>query len=1127
MASSFTSPTFSSFTITQPFLGAPLQFSPALGSQELEQLVDAYVIGSACKQDKLSQVTIDFYKYATVDLNTGALTKTYDVYFSAPWVNPSFEASPAQSLSSGFSPSFTQSPASALGDSGHGSISMTPPTRTGRVTKKAKKDTKKVAEMRLPGFSIMTKDGVDVTNTAGRGTKTKEQREHAHLMRQLKACDSCKRKKVKCDPAHRIGATDMSRTSTTTSKGSSSQHKPSPASSAPSLTRQTTQGTPPAFSPSNVIDDFVLFPEDNLSWNPADISFSELETQDLGQFNFDINDIGFSVLMSVDNTFDFSPFEQPANNFHLDNQLGYSPPISNGYGLEQWDSPQSASVSHSRPHPSGGNQDSGQVESFNSPLASASFSHSLPHLSGVSHDSGQLEPLFQSNFLGDSVSQSSAGLSGELLQSKQPSANGSPMPSFSSDWSMLEPGVIANASPQGEMSASTPASQPSVSRKRSRSTDQPGIEDEPFRHKLVAGLTAASHAGVAQSSSFSALIDPSGSPVDPNPRRQPIEIPSYQKSHSSSSGSSSSGGIIASYIYDLHQTCHLVSGLLESRNSSSVEYSSLNAELKELQPVLAQLGSGHGHVLAESVVSQLRSLAAQLSVLSSHVNTHQSGHQRYNKLDPELRPEYLRQCQAQARRLIRSLCATINTTEAQNSGTSPTGNAQTLTTGRNLQIFLKSSSFNGFQHPEATDMTDLQSSPHPGADNEGNWTWQPSVTSISSLDTQTRFWFPCSKSDLSRTTAYVEHIFPFGTQPETMRIQSSTVQNVQRQTRLAKVTPSGSILSPDPSAQTVDQTQDTVNISYASMTTTSSGRPTEISWVQLTSIAGISSLVSNSSENPILVSRPFQATPTSHATALRLLVGASHDDRYEDAYSTPQSATTTAASISAVIPTHEGSSHTDHLLSSDGFDLYSRGAIPQHAVAILATDSEYTLRYTAMPVSDMYSTNIVDRTSYYARAHSLAALTLSLLILSMSASIWLPATLTYLLPLLVMPVLMPGKSRTATFKSLASATIVGTALSICNCTPSMNDVRQSLTQWTGSNSLASFARLLFCGTIVANLLAILQAIFQVSSGQAKLHNFSLSPQHSCSRRSSPNGKLSKSLTALEKMTQLSPWIRVV
>lgn len=191
---------FSSFAISQPFLGAPLQFQPALGSAELEQLIDAFVSGSASKQDKLSEVTIDFFNNATVDLNTGALVRRYDVLLSpAPWA---YEESPTISQSSGFSPPiFTPSPASSatgtFADSGYGSISMTPPTRGRGGVKKARKETKKAAEVRLPGFSIMTKDGVDVTSSAGRGTKTKEQREHAHLMRIMKACDDCKRKKIR------------------------------------------------------------------------------------------------------------------------------------------------------------------------------------------------------------------------------------------------------------------------------------------------------------------------------------------------------------------------------------------------------------------------------------------------------------------------------------------------------------------------------------------------------------------------------------------------------------------------------------------------------------------------------------------------------------------------------------------------------------------------------------------------------------------------------------------------------------------------------------------------------------------------------------------------------------------
>lgn len=190
---------YTSFTITQPFLGAPLQFQPALGSQELEDLIDLYVTGSASKQSKLSEITIDFYNNATVDLNTGALTRTYNVLSQWSATTATFEQSPA-CQSSVFSPVFTTSPGSSanFGDSAYGSFSMTPPTHSrGRVTKKPRKETKKDAEIRLPGFSIMTKDGIDVTTSAGRGTKTKEQREHAHLMRIMKACPDCKKKKIR------------------------------------------------------------------------------------------------------------------------------------------------------------------------------------------------------------------------------------------------------------------------------------------------------------------------------------------------------------------------------------------------------------------------------------------------------------------------------------------------------------------------------------------------------------------------------------------------------------------------------------------------------------------------------------------------------------------------------------------------------------------------------------------------------------------------------------------------------------------------------------------------------------------------------------------------------------------
>lgn len=199
------------FIISQPVPETALQFQPAMGTRELHDLIDAYIIANKPWHEKVSDVTLDFFLNATIDINTGCRTRQYDVFFYSP-VAPLFEQSPAESQSSGFSPMFTPSPASSatFGDSGYGSFnmaSMTPPSRTmgtSRVTKKAKKPAPKVDESRLPGFSIMTKDGIDVTTSAGRGIKTKEQRDHAHLMRIMKACDACRRKKIKVSFDYRM-----------------------------------------------------------------------------------------------------------------------------------------------------------------------------------------------------------------------------------------------------------------------------------------------------------------------------------------------------------------------------------------------------------------------------------------------------------------------------------------------------------------------------------------------------------------------------------------------------------------------------------------------------------------------------------------------------------------------------------------------------------------------------------------------------------------------------------------------------------------------------------------------------------------------------------------------------------
>ncbi|KAK8023972.1 hypothetical protein PG993_012038 [Apiospora rasikravindrae] len=194
------------FSVYQPALGAPLQFVPEMGSKELDDMISAYVPGPASILDKRTAVSLEFFDYT---IHTGELFKFFYVY------------SPISS---------TASPASSsLHDSGYGSNFNTSPVMSEsqwtQTQTKARKSPKKTSSSvpkpqvtdfsQMPGFSIMTKDGQDVTNSASRGCKTKEQRDHAHLMRIIKACESCRKKKTRCDPSHRKATKAMSASEST------------------------------------------------------------------------------------------------------------------------------------------------------------------------------------------------------------------------------------------------------------------------------------------------------------------------------------------------------------------------------------------------------------------------------------------------------------------------------------------------------------------------------------------------------------------------------------------------------------------------------------------------------------------------------------------------------------------------------------------------------------------------------------------------------------------------------------------------------------------------------------------------------------------------------------------------
>ncbi|KAI1433681.1 hypothetical protein GGR50DRAFT_473042 [Xylaria sp. CBS 124048] len=203
-----TSSSLMGFSVSQPFVGAPLQFFPAMGSKELDKMIDAYIPGDAPILDKTAIVSVEFFQYT---LSTGESYKFFMVYPTAGSTGTSPTVASSHS-------GFTTSPSTSE------SQWTSPSLQTMSCRSSSKRATSNDLS-NLPGMKIMTKDGRDVTNSASRGCKTKEQRDHAHLMRKLKACDTCKRKKTKCDPSHKRSLTGVS-SAKVTKRTSTRPHPP-------------------------------------------------------------------------------------------------------------------------------------------------------------------------------------------------------------------------------------------------------------------------------------------------------------------------------------------------------------------------------------------------------------------------------------------------------------------------------------------------------------------------------------------------------------------------------------------------------------------------------------------------------------------------------------------------------------------------------------------------------------------------------------------------------------------------------------------------------------------------------------------------------------------------------------
>src|SRR5687768_8325903 len=86
------------FSVYQPTLGAQLQFFPAMGTKELDEMLHAYLPGSAPIADKRAAVSVDFLEHLHL---TGQTFKFYQI--EAPVAASSTSASSSPASASGSS----------------------------------------------------------------------------------------------------------------------------------------------------------------------------------------------------------------------------------------------------------------------------------------------------------------------------------------------------------------------------------------------------------------------------------------------------------------------------------------------------------------------------------------------------------------------------------------------------------------------------------------------------------------------------------------------------------------------------------------------------------------------------------------------------------------------------------------------------------------------------------------------------------------------------------------------------------------------------------------------------------------------------------------------------------------
>jgi hypothetical protein len=374
---------------------------------------------------------------------------------------------------------------------------------------------------------------------------------------------------------------------------------------------------------------------------------------DLGQFNFDINVDLNSQSMNADSLFDFS-FDQQPSSYRSNHHFSCTPAMDDQYERDQWAEPEGFQRgSHSQPHPVSMNSlsqldpiwqsDWSQADSLISPRTTTLADNFWPDDS-VGHPQMRQSPALSANSL---------------------------LPD-SPNWSLLESTIINGSSLDSTGNStnnelSVDSDQPRRSRKR-RATEA-----------LRSGRTSSETLELSSMSRLSSDIEP----LDPSDLK--FERVRYQAVFDSAAGYSSVPGDVA----QLQNAAQLVSKSLRRIKRAPAEYISLGEELQQLEGTLARLQSSqHAQtIVSASELAIVRSLSAELQVLSPTES--RPAHRRRNTLQA-LRPGYARELEVTARRLVRSLCATINSLEAHSTGTS-TENRQVLSPSCNTQLLVSPS----------------------------------------------------------------------------------------------------------------------------------------------------------------------------------------------------------------------------------------------------------------------------------------------------------------------------------------------------------------------------------------------------------------------------------------------------